>query len=385
MSNITTLYIGFDTAKEHTEVMYSGQDRSDPVTHYGKIKSTKTGVQKLARQFQSKYPGASLVFVYEAGPCGYWMYRLLTQLGHQCFVVAPSLIPQKPGVRIKTDKRDAAALCQYLKNGDFNPIYVPQPEDEAVRDLSRARERSMMDLKDAKYQLKAFLLRNHIQYNGTSNWSAAHLRWLTELILPYASQQFVLQEMIQTVTERLNRLKRLDEELAYQVKQWRYYPVVKAVQSMRGVRLLVAAGVIAELGDLTRFDCARKLMAYIGLVPSEYSTGGVRKLGGITKTGNGRARRLLIEGAHSYRYPAKVSPEIQKRQEGLPTAITDIAWKAQTRLCRRHARLRARGKHNNVIKAAIAREMVAYIWCIAKEVVLPGIDPKQTVVRIPRH
>jgi transposase len=181
------------------------------------------------------------------------------------------------------------------------------------------------------------------------------------------------------------RLTRVDEELLHQVKQWRFYPVVKALQAMRGIRLVIAVGVIAELGDLTRFDSPRKLMASLGLVPSEHSTGGHRKLGGITKTGNGRARRLLIEGAHSYRYPAKVSPEIQKRQEGLPNTITDIAWKAQARLCRRHQRLRMRGKHNNVIKAAIAREMAAYIWCIAKEVTLPSVDPKQTVVRIPRH
>ncbi|WP_460235011.1 transposase, partial [Aurantivibrio plasticivorans] len=144
----------------------------------------------------------------------------------------------------------------------------PEPEDESIRDLSRARERAMRDLNDAKYQLKAFLLRNHIQYGGTANWSLKHLRWLTELILPHPAQQFVLQEMIQTITERMSRLKRLDEELAYQVKQWRYYPVVKAIQAMRGVRLLVATGLIAELGDLSRFDHPRKLMAYIGLVPS---------------------------------------------------------------------------------------------------------------------
>ena len=376
MNHPTIIFVGLDTAKEHTEVAYTFEDRSHQPCLLSKIRSTKQGVEKLARQLQSKHPGATLYFIYEAGPCGYWIYRLLTRLGHQCFVVAPSLIPKKPGTRIKTDKRDALMLAQLLKTGDVQPIYVPEPEDEAIGDLSRARERAMRDLNDAKYQLKALLLRNHIQYPGTANWSLKHLRWLTELILPYPAQQMVLQEMIQTVNERLARLRRLDEELSHQVSLWRYYPVVKALQAMRGIRLLVAAGVVCEVGDLTRFESPRKLMAYLGLVPSEYSTGGHRRLGGLTKTGNPRARRLLVEGAHSYRYSANISTELQKRQEGLPQTIIDIAWKAQLRLCKRYQRLMKRGKHQNLVKAAIAREMTAYIWAIAKEVVLPAIDPK---------
>lgn len=298
-------------------------------------------------------------------------------------VVAPSLIPKKPGAKIKNDKRDALMLCQLLKTGDIDPIYVPEPDDEAVRDLSRARERAMYDLNDARKQLKALLLRNHIQYPGTANWSLKHLRWLTEIVLPHPAQQFVLQEMIQTVNERTARLKRLDDELAYQVKQWRYYPLVKAIQVMRGIKLTVSAGVVAELGDLTRFDHPRKLMAYVGLVPSEHSTGGRRKLGALTKTGNGRARRLLIEGAHSYRFAANISTEMQKRQEGLPKEIIDMGWKAQVRLCRRYHRLMKRGKHVNLVKAAIAREMLAYIWAIAKEVVLSPINAKERLVRVP--
>ena len=384
MNKSNIIFIGLDTAKEHSEVAYTFDDRNHKPCLLGKIKSTKPGVEKLARQLQSKYPGATLYFVYEAGPCGYWIYRHLTRLGHQCFIVAPSLIPKKPGVRIKTDKRDAMMLAQLLKNGDIDPIYVPEPEDECIRDLSRSRERTMRDLNSSKYQLKALLLRNHIQYQGTANWSLKHLRWLTSLILPHPAQQFVLQEMIQTVNERMSRLRRLDDELEHQVRQWRYYPVVKAIQAMRGVRLLVATGMIAELGDLTRFDHPRKLMSYLGLVPSEHSTGGRRRLGGLTKTGNGRARRLLIEGAHSYRYPAKISTEMQKRQEGLPKNVIDIAWKAQQRLCRRYQRLTMRGKNQNLVKAAIAREMVAYIWAISQEVVLSPVDPKTRLARMPR-
>lgn len=383
MSNTNIVFIGLDTAKESSSVAYTFDDRNHQPCSLGKILTNKQSIQKLVRQMQSKYPGTTLIFVYEAGPCGYWIYRLITRLGHECFVVAPSLIPKKPGVRIKTDKRDALMLAQLLKSGDAKAIYVPEPEDEAMRDLSRARERAMRDLNDARYQLKALLLRNHICYAGTANWSLKHLRWLTELVLPHACQQIVLQEMIQTINERNKRLSRLDDELAHQVKGWRYYPVVKAFQAMRGVRLLVATGVVAELGDLTRFDHPRKLMGYLGLVPSEHSTGGRRRLGGLTKAGNGRARRLLIEGAHSYRYPANISTELQKRQEGLPKAIIDIAWQAQLRLCRRYQRLMRRNKHYNLVVAAIAREMSAYLWAIAREVVLPAIDPKQRQARIP--
>ena len=383
MKNDSIVFVGMDTHKEFTEVAYSLDGRDNDIIHLGRIQSTKQGLLKLARQLQSKYPHATLHFLYEAGPCGYWMYRLLSQQGHCCYLVAPSLIPKKPGKRVKTDKRDAMDLCRLLKNGDISPIYVPEPEDEAVRDLSRARETAMKDLNDARYQLKALLLRNNIRYEGKANWTLKHLRWLTEMILPHHCQQIVLQEMIETITERMNRLERLDNELTHQVKLWRYYPVVKAIQVLRGVRLLVATGVISELGDLSRFDSPRKLMSYVGLTPSEHSSGGSRRLGGITKCGNGRARRLLIEGAHSYRYTANVSTSLQIRQEGLPKEIIDMAWKAQLRLCKRYQRLMARGKHRNVVATAIAREMIAYIWAISREVVLPKVDTKLLKVRIP--
>jgi len=274
-------------------------------------------------------------------------------------------------------------LAKLLNSEDLTPIYVPEPEDEAMRDLSRARETTMKDLKDAKYQLKALLLRNDINATIKDNWSAQHLRWLAELILPSPCQQIVLQEAVLTITERIKRLKRLDNELTHQVKNWRYYPVVKALQAMRGVRLLVATGVIAELGDLTRFDHPRKLMSYLGLVPSEHSSGGKRRLGAITKCGNSRARRLLVEGAHTYKHSAKISKEMQLRQEGLPKQIIDIAWQAQCRLCRRYQRLMHKGKHRNVVVTAIAREMAAYIWAISREVVLSPVDVTLRVARLP--
>ena len=383
MNKHSILFIGLDTHKEFNEVAYIEEHRGAQPVHLGRIPSSKVAVQKLVRQFESKYPGATLHFVYEAGPCGYWIYRLITSLGHCCYVVAPSLIPKKSGEKIKTDKRDALKLSKLLKSEDLTPIYVPEPEDEAVRDLSRAREVAMKDLKDAKYQLKALLLRNNINYKGTANWSQKHLRWLTELVLPHPAQHIVLQEFLHTINERISRLERLDNELTHHVHQWRYYPVVKAIQAMRGVRLLVATGVVAELGDLSRFDHPRKLMSYLGLVPSEHSSGGKRHIGAITKCGNGRARRLLVEGAHTYRYAANISTDMQKRQEGLPKDIIDIAWKAQLRLCKRYKKMIAKGKHYNLVVTAIAREMIAYIWAIAKEVVLTPVNTKLRLARVP--
>lgn len=383
MDKNSIIFVGLDTHKEFTEVVYCLDQRGSEFHQLGRIKSTKLAVGKLARNLQSKHPGAVLHFVYEAGPCGYWIYRYLTSLGHSCYVVAPSLIPKKPGQKVKTDTRDAIELARLLRGGDLDPIYVPEPDDEAIRDLSRARENAMRDLNDSRFQLKALLLRNHIHYEGRANWSLKHLRWLTEIVLPHPAQQIVLQEMLRTVSERMARLERLDNELAHQVKLWRYYPVVKAIQAMRGIRLLTATGIIAELGDLNRFDDPKKLMSYVGLTPGEYSSGGKRKLTSITKCGNTRARRLLVEGAHSYRYPARISTDLQIRQEGLPKNIVDHAWSAQLRLCRRYQRLLQKGKPYNVIVTAIAREMVAYIWSISKEVVLPKVDPKKRISRVP--
>jgi len=285
--------LGLDTHKVSTEVAHIEDQRGAKPVHYGEIKTTIT---KLARQYQSKYPHTTLHFVYEAGSCGYWIYRLLTSLGHCCYVVSPSLIPKKPRDKVKNDKRDALKLTKLLEDEELTPIYVPEPEDEAIRDLSRARETAMKDLKNAKYQLESLFLRNNISCKVNDNWSLQHLRWLTELILPHPSQQIVLQEMIQIITERIQREKRLANELFHQVKSWRFYSVVKALQAVRGVRLLIATGIIAELGDLSRFDHPRKLMSYLGFVSKEHSSGDNRRLGSITKCGNGRERRLLVQG-----------------------------------------------------------------------------------------
>src|SRR4030095_3510241 len=342
-------------------------------SYLGPIDTRECDIDQLIRKLQSK--SKHLVFVYEAGPCGYWLYRYLTKKGFACWVVAPSLIPKKTGDRVKTDRRDAVQLARLMRSGDLTPVYVPQVEDEAIRDLSRAREDTIRDLKAAKFRLKAFLLRHDIRYTGRATWSPAHLRWLSEVVCPTPAQQIVFQEYIRAVTDHTERLTRLEQALTDQVQTWRLAPVVDALQALRGVQCTVAVTTVAELGDLTRFDNPRQLMHYLGLTPSEYSTGERRQQGGITKTGNTHARHALVEGAWAYRYPAKVSRHLQLRLEKLPKAVQDISWKAQVRLCKRYRKLSARGKHANQVVVAIARELIAFMWAIAKEV---PVTPSQT-------
>ena len=269
---------------------------------------------------------------------------------------------------MKTDRRDAVQLARLMRSGDLTPVYVPEVEDEAIRDLSRAREDAIGDLKAAKLRLKAFLLRHDIRYTGRATWGPAHLRWLSEVVCPTPAQQIVFQEYVRTVTEHTERLQRLAQELQDQVKAWRLAPVVDALQALRGVQFTVAVTIVAELGDLTRFDNPRQLMSYLGLTPSEYSSGERRRQGGITKAGNSHARRALIEGAWAYRYPANVSRHLQLRLENLPKGLQDISWKAQVRLCKRYRQLSARGKHANQVVVAIARELIAFMWAIARHI-----------------
>jgi transposase len=259
-------------------------------------------------------------------------------------------------------------LARLMRSGDLTPVYVPEVEDEAIRDLARAREDAIRDLKAAKNRLKAFLLRQDLRYAGRANGGPAHLRWLSEVVRPTPAQQIVFQEYVRAVSEHHDRLQRLEAELQDYVQDWRLYPVVQALQAMRGVQFTGAVTLIAELGDLTRFENPRQLMSYLGLTPSEYSSGARRRQGAITKAGNTFARRALIEGAWAYRYPVKVSRHLQWRLERVPRAIQDISWKAQVRLCKRVRYLTARGIHANQVVVAIAREMAAFIWAIAREV-----------------
>jgi len=280
MTQSSTLSIGMDVHKDAIAVAYVAKEHHAEVVSLGNRGTRQCDIDKLSRRLPSK--SSHLVFVYEAGPCGYWLDRYLTKKGHVCWVVAPSLIPKKPGDRVKTNRRDAITLAPLMRSGNLTPVYVPTVDDEAMRDLCRAREETIHDLKAAKFRLKAFLLRHDIRYTGRATWSPAHLRWLSEVVCPTPAQQIVFQAYVRAVTEHTERLARLEQELTDQVPTWRLAPVVDALQALRGGPCTVAVTTGAELGDLTRFEHPRQLMNYLGLTPSEYSTGERRRQGGIT-------------------------------------------------------------------------------------------------------
>lgn len=371
MAKSTPLFVGLDVHKDSIAVAHAQGGRSEPPVFVGAIGTRQGDLDQLIRRLQGK--ASVLTFAYEAGPCGYGLHRYLTTKGLACQVVAPSLIPKKSGDKVKTDRRDAVELARLLRSGDLTAVYVPSVEDEAVRDLCRARDAARVTMKDAKLRLKAFLLRLGLHYVGRADWNAAHCRYLAKVVCPTPAQQIVFQEGLRAVNEQVDRLQRIEAELRELAPHWRLAPVVEALQALRGVQWVVAITVVAELGDLTRFDNPRQLAAYVGLIPSEYSSGRTRRQGGITKAGNGRARRALIEAAWAYRHPAKVSEHIQRRIDTLPQPLQDLGWKAQVRLCKRFRRLTARGKHPNVAVTAIARELIAFMWAIAREVPVPAL------------
>ncbi len=295
MSHSSTLYVGLDVHKESIAVAYVAQDHDAEVISLGIIGTRHCDIDHLIRKLPSK--ATQLVFVYEAEPCGYWLYRYCTRKGSDCWIVAPSLIPQKPGDRVKMDRRDAVQLARLMRSGDLTRVYVPPVAEEAIRDRTRAREDTRRALKSAKFRLKAFLLRQDIRCVGRANWNSAHLRWLSAVVCPTRAQHIVFQEYVRAVHEHPERLQRLAQERQEQVTSWRLHPVVEALQALRGVLLTVAVTMGAEIGDLTRVDTPRELMNFLGLIPSEYSSGEQRRQGSITKAGHTHARRVLVEGA----------------------------------------------------------------------------------------
>lgn len=357
--------IGLDVHKNSISIGIADDGRNGEVRYYGKIDNNMNQLNKVIRKLISK--GTVLRFAYEAGPCGYGIYRYLTNNDIDCIVVAPSKIPQPSGNRLKNDKRDCLTLARLHRAGELTPVYVPTEEDEALRDLVRAREDAARMLRTAKQQLGAFLLRHDVLYSGKTKWTKAHFNWLADISMPHPAQQIVLQEYIDTLTDCSNRVQRLTEQVRQQSQQSRLCELIKALQSMRGISHVVAATIAAELGDLTRFANPEKLMAFLGLIPSEHSSGERVNKGSITKTGNRHVRKALVEAAHAYRFPARKSKAIRKRQEELPKGVIDISWKAQCRLCTRYQYLMAQGKKANVAKTAIAREIVGFSWAIAME------------------
>ncbi len=365
MANDSTVYVGLDMHKDSITVARVGTGTDEPVVDVATIGTQHYAIDRLISRLSGYGP---LRFVYQAGPCGYWLERYLRRKGQSCMVTAPSLIPKRPGDRIKCDRRDARGLALGLRAGTLTAVHIPTPEQEAFRDLVRAWSQSQRDIVKSKQRLKGLLLRNDLRYTGNATWNAAHRRWLAKLVLPDPVQQMVFQELVDSITEREARRARFRVELEARAPQWSGYRIAHAFTALRGVQDAVAYTFVAEAGDLRRFAEPKRLMAWLGLVPSEHSSGGTRRQGGITKTGNRFARTALVEAAWAYRHPAKVSAIIERRAQDLDSEVRAIAWKAQLRLTQKYRRMQARGKHHNVIVTAIARELAAFLWAAAKQV-----------------
>jgi transposase len=358
------IFAGLDVHKATVAIAVAEGIRGGEVLALGTIPNRAEHVAKLAAKLGKN--GRRVSFCYEAGPCGYGLHRQLTGLGYDCVVAAPSLIPMKAGDRVKTDRRDALMLAKLHRAGELTAVWVPDDAHEAMRDLIRSRATAMRVLGKARQHLQGFLLRHGRVYAGKKGWTQAYRRWLTTVRFDHSAQQVVLQDYIHAVTDAETRVSRLTQQIEGLAPQWSMAPVVEALQAMRGVAFIVAVTVVAEVGDFSRFDNPRQLMAYLGLAPSEHSSGNTVRRGGITKAGSALARRALIEGAWTYRMQARVSRKLYDRIENLPQAIR-IAWKAQVRLCARYRRLAAAGKAKAGVTTAIAHEMVGFLWAIARQ------------------
>jgi transposase len=366
MKKSSKIFVGMDVHKESIDITLA--ESAGEVRRWGQIGGDRAALAKAVRKLEAL--GGELHFVYEAGPCGFWIERWVRARGHECWVVSPSAVPQKSGERIKTDRRDSEKLARLRRAGELTPIYVPAEQDEAIRDLVRTRDDAIIAQRKARQQLKALLLRNEIRYVGKSSWTAAHRRWLADLKLPQPAQQIAFEEYLDAVEVASTRAERLTRAIETSTEGWRLAPMVAALQVLRGVQFVHAVTLVCELGDFVRFECPRQLMAYLGLVPSENSTGERRRQGAITKTGNHFARRALIEAAWAYQHPARVTRIIARRHSGRPKPARDIAWKAQLRLCARFRRLCARKLNKNKVVVAIARELSGFVWAIARSVTI---------------
>jgi len=357
------LFLGLDVHAQNITLALAGSGAGE-ARHYGTIPNDLHALEKVFAKLRKAHPGVELRVCYEAGPTGFVLARRLGQLKIDCTVVAPSLIPVRAGERIKTDRRDALKLARLHRAGELTAVHVPEASDEAMRDLCRARTDAVQDLRRSRAQLKAFLLRNGYRYTGKSAWTEAHLRYLRELVLPHPAQRVVLEDAISASASAGERIARLEEQMSALLESWPMKPVVQALMGMRGFALVGAMVLASELGGAWRFAHPRQLMAYLGLVPSENTSSEKRRQGGITKTGNGHARWLLIEAAQHYRLSPKVSRELSLRQQGLSDDLKACAWKAQTRLHKRMMQLLARGKQRNKVTVAIARELTGFVWQI---------------------
>lgn len=354
-----TLYVGLDTDKKHVDVGVAQALPRGEVRYWGQIANEPVALARLVKRLRKN--GQELEICYEAGPCGYGMYRQLNGMaGVRCQVVAPSLTPRRAGDRVKTNRRDCLTLAKLLRAEELVAVWVPDAAHEAMRDLVRARACAVEDLIRCRQRIGGFVLRQGLRYVGKP-WTRKHRLWLGRLEFAAPAHRLMLGEMLTALDETQARRDRLTDHIAELVPSWSLAWLVEALQALRGYRLINAASLAAELGDPRRFDSPRQLMGYLGLVPSEHTTGDHIRRGGLTKTGNGRARKVLIEAAWTYARPAK-APAAQR----YPAAVHAIAEKARHRLSRRYRHLLGRGKLAPVAIAAVARESLGFIWAIAQ-------------------
>ncbi len=386
-TNQEVLYLGLDVHAENIAVALAEAGRDGEVRNYGEIPNTFHSVEKLLRKLG--HPDKELRVCYEAGPCGFVLARFLKKKGIACDVIAPSLTPKGSGDKIKTDRRDARMLARLHRAGELTAVHVPDERDEAIRDLCRARTDAVQDQRSARHQLKAFLLRNGYRYGEKSSWTAAHMRYLRELILPHPAMKIVLEEYLQCIDATAERIDRLEVHMQALLDEWHLKPVVLALMGFKGYQIVAAMITVSEIGDIHRFPHPRQLMAYLGLVPSESSSGGSRAQGTITKCGNGHLRWIFNECAQHYRLPPKVSQELTTRQEAIPKThrrqVIEISWRCQNRLHERGRKLAARGKTRQKAQIAMARELAAFVWEVMRAV-MPKADGTQapSTARRPR-
>jgi transposase len=360
----STRFVGMDVHKDTIVVAVTATGEVGKATAYGTFPNTAAGLEKLVKRLRQAGDGP-IKFCYEAGPCGYGVHRSLTKMGEDCTVVAPSMIPRKPGERQKTDKRDAANLAVLHRGGLLTAVWVPDAAHEAMRDLIRARLAAVRAVRAARQQLSAFLLRHERTYPGKKTWTKAHRGWLADQSFAQPAHQIVLEECIEAVRQGEQRRDRVEGYLRAQIPTWSLFPLVQNLCALRGLDMIAGAGLAAAIGDPSRFATAPDFMAYLGMVPSEHTSGPKRRIGAITKAGDVHARTLLIEAAHSYRFPARIGRYKLAAVDAVPEAVRAIAWKAQTRLCQRYRSMMARGKLKQVVVTAIARELAGFVWSIA--------------------
>lgn len=365
-----TKYVGLDVSKEKISVAIADTGRDAP-RYYGTIPHTPAAIRKLIKQLGDP---CNLSFCYEAGPTGYETHRWIESMGASCTVIAPSLMPRRPGDHVKTDRRDAEQLARLFRAGELTPVYVPAREDEALRELVRARESAKEDAHRARQRVLKFLLRHQVHPPETMKrrWTKKYRTWLSQLTFKHEPMQIAFTEMLHTLEEVEQRMGRIEKALLQQAAVGAKASIIKVLQSLRGIALLTAITIAAEIGSFARFRSPAQLMAYLGLVPRESSTGLSTRRGSMTKAGNNHLRRALIESAWSYRYRPAIKGELMKRLDGLPADVQLLSWKAQERLHKKYRHLVfGKNKHKNVAIGAVARELTGFIWAVARTVEQP--------------